>query len=238
MYQVRKMNTAKIAKDEIAMFLQNLELFKGCSKTSIDAIIQSTHSQKISKGHYLFFQTDPAEELFIIRSGMIAIILSSVDGRELVINVLHEPDYFGELSLITGQTRSTSAMAKIETEVLVIPRKTFMSVLDNELCLTRRILETTARRLSASSERESALAFLDAEARLARILLQQDQREFEKGYVTISQEELAQHAGLTRQTVAKTLGRWRRAGWLLTGRGRIMLLNHAALQDVEKRYDY
>jgi CRP-like cAMP-binding protein len=55
----------------------------------------------------------------------------------------------------------------------------------------------------------------------------------EKGYITISQEELAERTGQTRQTVAKALGRWRRSGWLITGRGRIMLLKHAALADLE-----
>jgi CRP/FNR family transcriptional regulator, cyclic AMP receptor protein len=225
-------------QDENEQFLQNLELFRGCSLATMKAIRESCHIKKLSKGQYLFFQTDPAEELYIIRSGAFMILLTSADGRELVINELKSPDYFGELSLITGQTRSTSAMAKVDSEVFVIPRKTFLATLDHEIGVVRRILETTARRLSASSERESALAFLDAEARLARILLLQDQREYEKGYITISQEELAQHAGLTRQTVAKTLGRWRRAGWLLTGRGRIMLLNHAALKEVEKRYEY
>ncbi|MFN2160389.1 MAG: helix-turn-helix domain-containing protein, partial [Anaerolineales bacterium] len=54
----------------------------------------------------------------------------------------------------------------------------------------------------------------------------------EKGYMTLSQEDLAQRTGLTRQTVAKILGRWRRAGWLLTGRNRIMLLNREALKKV------
>ncbi|HEX9018772.1 MAG TPA: helix-turn-helix domain-containing protein, partial [Anaerolineaceae bacterium] len=52
----------------------------------------------------------------------------------------------------------------------------------------------------------------------------------ERGYITISQEELAQRSGLIRQTVAKTLGQWRRKGWLLTGRGHIVLLNQNALR--------
>jgi CRP-like cAMP-binding protein len=55
------------------------------------------------------------------------------------------------------------------------------------------------------------------------------------GFLTISQEELARHTGLTRQTVAKSLGRWRRAGWLLTGRGKIVLLDRAAIAEIEKK---
>jgi CRP-like cAMP-binding protein len=80
------------------------------------------------------------------------------------------------------------------------------------------------------------LAFWDAQARLARILLQLEKQETEKGYVTISQEELAQRTGLTRQTAAKILGRWRRAGWLITGRGHILLLKHAELSKLEKEW--
>ena len=92
--------------------------------------------------------------------------------------------------------------------------------------------------MRGSSERESALAFLDAQARLARLLLQLEQEAPEKGYVTISQEELAQRTGQTRQTVAKALGRWRRAGWLITGRGHIMLLKRSAFAQLEQEWRF
>ena len=100
---------------------------------------------------------------------------------------------------------------------------------------TGYFLDINVNRLQRSSEREGALAFMDAQARLARLLLELDKQEHEKGYITISQEELANHTGLIRQTVAKALGKWRRDGWLITGRGRIMLLNHKALEELENK---
>ena len=60
-------------------------------------------------------------------------------------------------------------------------------------------------------------------------MLQLDQLASDVGYLTLSQEELATRVGLTRQTVATILGRWRRSGWLLTGRGHIVLLNRREL---------
>ena len=119
-----------------------------------------------------------------------------------------------------------------------LPRQAFLGILEAEPALARRILELTANRLRGSSERESALAFLDAQARLARLLLQLEQQAPEKGYVTISQEELAQRTGQTRQTVAKALGRWRRAGWLITGRGHIMLLKREAFAQLEQEWRF
>ena len=174
-------------------------------------------------------QGDAAEAAFIVHSGSIAIILSSADGRELLINEMRSGDCFGEIGVLTGLPRSTGAVARLNSEALVIPAAAFLTAIDNEPNLARRVLKTTAERLRNSSERESALVFLDAEARLARVLLQLDQQFSEDGYVTISQAELAQRTGMTRQTVAKSLGKWRRAGWLVTGRGRIVVLDHARL---------
>jgi CRP-like cAMP-binding protein len=178
----------------------------------------------------LFSQGDTAEAFYAVRSGRVDILLSSPDGRELVINEMRAGDCFGELALITGQPRSTGAVAREASEIVVIPREDFLAAMGAEPKLMQRLLETTARRLRTSSERESALAFLDAPARLARVLLELDRQASADGFITIAQEDLAQHVGLARQTAAKTLGQWRRAGWLVTGRGKIVLLNRAALR--------
>ncbi len=223
----------------VGEFLSSLPLFAGLSRSRLDALARECYFRRVSRGSYLFFQDDPADALYVVHSGSFAILLSSPDGRELVINEMRPGDCFGELGVLTGQSRSTSAMARgpEEGEVLVIPRGAFLAVLNEEPLLSRRLLETTARRLRNSSEREGALAFLDAQARLARVLLALDEEVSDRGYVTISQEELAQRTGLARQTVAKALGRWRRKGWLITGRGHIMLLNRAQLRQLEQHLD-
>jgi CRP/FNR family cyclic AMP-dependent transcriptional regulator len=221
----------------IAEFLGSLPLFASLSGTRRLALAGECSIQRAPRGSYLFFQGDPADALYVVRSGSFAILLSNPDGRELVINEMRYGDCFGELGLLTGHPRSTNAVARATggSEVLVIPRRAFLALLDDEPLVSRRLLETLAQRLRSSSEREGALAFLDAQARLARVLLELDELESERGYVTVSQEELAQRTGLTRQTVAKALGRWRRRGWLITGRGHIMLLNRAQLQRLEEQ---
>lgn len=219
---------------EALKFLDNIPLFSHLDAKSIEILARACKFQHAAKGEILFFQADDSEFAYVVRSGEISIVLSSPDGRDMVINKMRPGDIFGELGILTAQPRSTTAMAGADSEIFVIPAKAFLSVVDAEPSLARRILKITAERLQRSGEREGALAFLDAQARLARLLLELEKEEKGKGYVTISQDELAHRTGLIRQTVAKALGKWRRAGWLITGRGRILLLNHGALAELEK----
>jgi CRP/FNR family transcriptional regulator, cyclic AMP receptor protein len=221
---------------EMKVFLRSVPLFSDLSETCLLTLAHAGKFVQVEKGQFIFFKSDPSEKVYIVRTGLVSIVLESPDGREMVINEMRPGDTFGEVGVLTRQPRSTSAVARTKSEFLLLPRQVFLGILDTDPALARRILEMTADRLRNSSERESALAFLDAQARLARLLLQLEQQAPEKGYVTISQEELAQRTGQTRQTVAKALGRWRRAGWLITGRGHIMLLKREALVQLEQEW--
>jgi CRP/FNR family cyclic AMP-dependent transcriptional regulator len=231
-----KMKSRSDNPADVKNYLLKMPLFAGLREESLLALLRFGKAVQFEKGEFIFFQADPSDKFYIVRSGNISIILESSDGREMVINEMRPGDYFGELGLLTKKERSTSAFCRADSELLVFPGKAFLEILDAEPLLARRILDLTADRLRNSSERESALAFLDAQARLARLLLQLDKQESEKGYVTISQDELAMRTGLTRQTVAKALGRWRRAGWLITGRGHILLLRQNELSKIEREW--
>jgi CRP/FNR family cyclic AMP-dependent transcriptional regulator len=216
-------------------FLCGIPLFSQLKDSSMQSLARACRFVQVKKGEVLFFQADPPELAYLVRRGTVSIVLSGPDGREMVINEMRRGDLFGEMGILTNRNRSTSAFARSDSEILVIPHKAFLRIMDDEPRLTRRMLEMTVARLQVSSERESALVFMDAQARLAHLLLELDKQDADTGYITISQDELAQRTGLIRQTVAKALGNWRRQGYLLTGRGRIVLLNHKALRELENQ---
>lgn len=221
-----------------AYYLSCVPLLKTASSTNLLELARVSRRRKMQRGDFLFLQGDPAHSAFVVCTGWIVIALNSADGRELAITEMRDGDLFGENALISHTPRSTSAIAQTTTELLEIPRAAFLALLDNEPHLVRRMLEIAVARLAASNHRESALAFLNAPARLARVLREMDEADrqaADKGYITLSQEELAQRTGLTRQTVARFLGDWRRNGWLLTGRGRIMLLKRTELRRIEEQ---
>ncbi len=210
-------------------FLKRTPLFAGLSDASLTSLAQSLKVKDYEKGEVVFFEADAPEYVYFVQNGSVLIMLGNFDGHEMIINEMYPGDYFGELSILIKDAYTTTAMAHTDCRLVLMSGRDLLDWLDREPLLSRHLLESTALRLQKSTRRESALLFMDANARLAALLLELDERAQDRGYVTISQDELAQHTGLTRQTVAKILGKWRRAGWLLTGRGHIMLLDHNAL---------
>ncbi len=221
-------------------YLNCAPLFKGLDEPQRLLLARAARWRQFARGEFIFLQGDPASTAYVVCTGWVVIALNSADGRELAIHEMRDGDLFGENALIANKPRSASALARATTDVLEVPKAAFLAVLAREPDLVRRLLEISVARLGEANARESALAFLNAPARVARILREMDEQDHntaDKGYVTLSQEELAVRTGLTRQTVARFLGQWRRNGWLLTGRGRIMLLNRQALRGVEEDGD-
>ena len=218
--------------------LRTMPVFAGLQDDSYIRLADASRIVTIEKGSFLFHQHDPADALYIVKSGELVVVLSNVDGREMIIDELSVGDCFGEVALLASGTRTAGAQARENSEVLEIKAGAFLEVLDLDTSLARRMLDIATQRLFKSQKRESALAFLDAPARLARVLLEMDEGDRngpDKGYVTLSQDELAHRTGLARQTVTAVLSQWRRRGLLLTGRGRIMLLNRPALEEIQQQ---
>jgi CRP-like cAMP-binding protein len=215
---------------DLLSFLQTVPLFSDVDQQALDLLTQVSVVRDVPKGKFIFFQDDPGDAAYIVASGIIGIVLSTPDGRELVINEMGPGDCFGELALLQSEPRSAGAVAREDSTVVWIPRREFLAEVEAEPKLMRQLLETIAGRLRNSGERESALAFLNANARLALFLLQRSEEEELRDLVTISQEEIATFIGVTRQTIAKILGEWRRDGWIITGRGKIMLVDRKSLQ--------
>lgn len=223
---------------QLVELLARVPPFSALDALALRALVSNSRVQSLSKGTLLFSQHDVSDAVYVVVSGTIALVLSTLDGRELVIDEMRAGKCFGELSALTDKRRSTGAIAATACDVLSIPLGVFLDAVNTQPRLMSQLLGMTAQRLRDCSDRERALAFLDAPGRLARALLMLHQRAGGEGAAMVtSQEELAQRVGLTRQTVAKELGKWRRAGWLTTGRGKIVLLNIPAIQQAAAAFE-
>ena len=174
--------------------------------------------RRFGRGQAIFHKDDPGESLFIIEGGSVLIYLPSPQGADLTLAVLGAGDFFGDLALLDGGPRSASATALEETETLALDRADFTAVLQSRPQSAMAVLAAVAQRLREADEMAGDLAFLDVGARLAKKLLELagshgvQRAEGTLLDLPLTQEELANMVGVTRESVNRHLSRWRRQG--------------------------
>src|SRR5512138_247306 len=126
------MRTKGEAVSAVLGFVTGIPLFSKLSEPSCVLLARESRFKSVEKGEVVFFQHDPSESAYLVRTGNVSIILNSSDGREMVINEMHSGDLFGELGILTKMSRSTSAIARTKGELLVIPGRAFLQVVESE----------------------------------------------------------------------------------------------------------
>ena len=186
----------------------------------------------LKKGQDLFVQGDEADALFVLHRGHMEISTVSEDGRRLAHILLKPGAVFGEMALFDGGVRSATVTAKERCEVWSIDRQELIQETRNNPDLAIEMLQLTIGRLRWMSAQLEDHAFQTVGVRLARRLNFLLLTIGENGVVKISQSDIAEHVGATREAVSKILSGWKERGIVELGRGKIIVLDPALLNDV------
>jgi CRP/FNR family transcriptional regulator, cyclic AMP receptor protein len=183
-------------------------------------------------GNVLFSQGEAGDAFYVIERGEIEISVHSLDGRKLVLGILREGEVFGEIALFGGD-RMATATALSDCELRRIRRADVLGALRQQPELALDFIDVLCERVRALSGTLEERAFLPVPVRLANRLLYLDAKLSDaRGSVTVSQADLADFVGATRETVARTLAVWRSRNWIALSRGSIRILEHAALESI------
>ncbi|AKJ05922.1 CRP-like cAMP-binding protein [Archangium gephyra] len=210
--------------------LSQVPLFSSLGSDDLERLSASLQPRRYDRGEIIFHQGDVGTDLYIIRKGEVTIRLSSADGREVALALLRRGDAFGELALLDEAPRSTDAVARDEAALLTLSRKDFQKFLEERPQVIPALLAELSRLVRRVTQTVHDASFLDARARLARVLLDLAQRQGEAGgegvAITprLTQTELANLAGLTRESTNRWLRFYAREGLLSYEEGRITLL--------------
>ena len=188
------------------------------------------------RGAKLFLEGDSAGEVLIIQRGQIKITVASHDGREVLLEVRGSGEVVGEMALIDNSPRSASASSlTTPTEVLVLSVRDFRELVDSDPEFTRALLDEMVRKIRDATFHQLELALDDVQGRVARRLLDLDQRfgRMRAGIVRvkapITQQEIADWAGVSRQAVVKELSALREQGIVETTGSVMTILDREAL---------
>jgi CRP-like cAMP-binding protein len=210
--------------------LSKAPLFAALDDDAAAALRAKMQEVRISRGHTLFDEGDPGDRLYVVTDGKIKLGRTSPDGRENLLAVLGEGEMFGELSLFDPGPRTATATAVTDATLAALSHDDLQPWLTGRPEVAAQLLGALARRLRRTNEAMADLVFSDVPGRVAKRLLDLANRfgvETDDGLrVThdLTQEELAQLVGASRETVNKALADFASRGFLrLEGRAVVIL---------------
>lgn len=207
------------------MVLQRSPLFRGLAPPALERIAGLATQRRYAEGEIVCSQGDAGDALFAIVTGRVRISTGAADGREVFLNIMEPGDTFGEIALLDGGTRTATAVAMTDAELVSLRRDHLFELLRREPQAALELLRLCGERLRWTSGLLEDAALLDVPARLAKRLLGLAELHGERGSdgwkLRISQEDLAAFLGVTRQAVNQQLQAWKAQGWVKLGRGSV-----------------
>jgi CRP-like cAMP-binding protein len=205
-------------------------LFQGLSAEAAEPTASGLETVSLPRGRVVFNEGEPGDSLYVVLSGKIKLSRRSPDGRENVLAVMGPSDQFGELSVFDPGPRTATATAVTDVRLAKMPQQMLRPWIEAHPEVGERLLQVLARRLRRTNDSVADLIFTDVPGRVAKALLQMadrfGSRENDGLRVKhdLTQEELAQLVGASRETVNKALADFVHRGWIqLQGKSVVVL---------------
>ena len=211
--------------------LRSHPFFSNFSPAIMERLVSRAVVRKVKKGTVLFRKADVGSSLYAVCSGTIRISVPSPHGKEAILNMFTAREIFGEIALLDGGMRTADAVATEDSELLVIDRRDFIPLVRENPDLALRLIELVCGRLRRTSDQVEDAVFLDLPQRLAKVLLEMHSRASgdQAQIISITQRDLSQMVGASRESANKTLREWERKGWLKLRHRGVTILQPKAL---------
>jgi len=216
--------------------IEGLRGFRTLSASERERIAAATREQSAAKGTALFREGQPADSLWAVKDGVIHIVKSGGDGREMVIEVIPPGELFGAVVALENRPYPASAIAAEPSVVWRMPASLARELCQQHPTLRSAILEQVTSRLRGAHDRLRSIALEHVEQRLARMLLTLVEKigEREGGVLQLSvtRQELADMIGTTVETTIRITSKWQQAGIVTSSRHHLGLVDPTALRRI------
>lgn len=206
--------------DGVQQTLARAGIFQGVDPDAVSELIQDMETVTFPRGTTIFDEGEPGDRLYIIVDGKVKLARHAPDGRENLLSVMGPSDMFGELSIFDPGPRTSSAVCVTEVTAATMDSTLLKQWIDEHPEISQQLLRVLARRLRRTNASLADLIFTDVPGRVAKTLLQLANRfgTQEGGALRVNhdltQEEIAQLVGASRETVNKALATFAHRGWI------------------------
>lgn len=235
--EYKKEDRAKPAShDEKRKMFERHFLFGKLSANEIDALISYARVESYRAGREIFAKGSLGQSLMAVLRGSVKISSLSDSGKEIVFTIFNAGEIFGEIAVLDGDERSADASALTDCELLVVNRRDLLPVLENRADLCMILLKILCRRLRLTTEQVEDVMFRHLKLRVAKALVHLAETVGLLGVrgpsveLHVSQRELGNMAGGSRESVNKHLQIWHRQGLIDVSKSSIMIRDVEAIK--------
>lgn len=222
--------------EETVEFLVGVPAFSTLSRTDVERLAAVAVRRRLAAGTVVFSEGDEGGALYVVRSGRARAVRTHPDGRAITLATLWPGDIFGELAVLDRGQRSATIETLEETTLLAIAGSDFRRLLSEHGEIAVRLLGVLSSRLRSTDEQLSRKSFQSVESRVAAALIELAWAARPEGQtggdalIAVTQADLAQVAGSSRESASRFLASLERAGIITQGRGRVTIHDMAALR--------
>jgi CRP/FNR family transcriptional regulator, cyclic AMP receptor protein len=213
--------------------LRKHPIFADLEPEAFEQLCRYAKHSTLKRGATLFSKGDPGVSLYAVISGTVKMSISSSEGRNAILNIIGPGEIFGEMALLDGGSRSADAIANSNCELFVIDRREFIPFVKSQPALAMKFIELLCERLRRTSDQVEQIILLNLPGRLASALLrltEKNKLEPQGRTIAITQQEISEMVGMTRESINKQLRAWAARDWVRLEHGAIVVLKVEPLQ--------
>ena len=221
------------ALDDARRLLAQCSLFRGLTPEERNVLVARAHLRRFDAGETIFLMDSPGDAMMAILEGHVRISVPSPEGKEIVLAILHPGEVFGEIALLDGKGRTADARAMSRCNIAVLDRRDVMSFFERQPTVWPKLVEVLCDRLRRTDQHLAEMALLEIPLRLAKTLLRLLAEEHAGGEkLALSQRELGNIVGASRESVNKCLNEWQRRGIVTIEDNFITIANRKVLEQM------
>jgi CRP/FNR family cyclic AMP-dependent transcriptional regulator len=215
--------------------LRKHPIFCDLDPEALDQLCRYAKHSSLKRGATIVSKGDPGNSLIAVISGTVKISVSSPDGRSAILNLIGPGETFGEIAVLDGLARTADATANTNCEIYVIDRRDFLPFVRSQPALAMKFIELLCKRLRWTSDQVEEVILQNLPGRLASALLRLTEKDkLAPGgrTIAITQQEISEMVGMTRESINKQLRAWATRNWVRLEHGAIVVLNAEMLREL------
>lgn len=216
--------------------IEGLRGFRILGPAERDQVAAATREIPVGKGQVLFHEGQPADSVWAVKQGVVHIVKSGAEGREMVLEVIAPGELFGAVVALQNKPYPASAVSAETGVVWRMPASLARELAQKYPSLRAAILEQVSTRLRDAHERLRSVALERVEQRLARMLLTLSgkigQPQAGTTLLNVTRQELADMIGTTVETTIRITSKWQQAGIITSSRNEIVLTEPESLRKI------